>query len=411
MITRDDESYARLLSAMASLSGLFSDNTSPYIDSRFVERLFAATTGGLDLGREDCSFDVLLDGRIGVGIKTFLGGMGNSKTEKVAEFTALARKGLFNVRDKRKLVERVTESRNSRILSDVAEYGIDLDNCIYHCLIRLPNAALVHEEPYRLIDIANIRPTNSHGVGISEWGEISSGVHFTDGRSRYTFNISKNVLFKRFEFDRHQPLIPLSIHQNPLDILLKIVAEGSKPKTLAVAVDFGRSNGATDVLIAGVDYVVLPLYSVRNGEVAEKSGINQWNAGGRARTFGEAYVSIPAEIHRRFPGFFPNRDTHFGLSLPNSNVVHQAKVCQDGGKALMTDPNFELGRWLIGVIDPSIPAKDFNGPVKGRQPFEYSDLVAIGKDSVRITKVQGELGSSYRAEFAPLGSYRDFIET
>ena len=77
----------------------------------------------------------------------------------------------------------------------------------------------------------------------------------------------------------------------------------------------------------------------------------------------------------------------------------------------MTDPNFELGRWLIGVIDPSIPAKDFNGPVKGRQPFEYSDLVAIGKDSVRITKVQGELGSSYRAEFAPLGSYRDFIET
>ena len=411
MIARDDKNYARLLSAMASLSGLFSNNISPYIDSRFVERLFAATTGGLDLGREDCSFDVLLDGSVGVGIKTFLGGNGNSKTEKVGEFTALARKGHFNILDKKKLVERVAESRNARIMSDVAEYGIDLDKCVYHCLIRFPSAALVHEEPYRLIDASNLRPTNSHGVEVKEWGDVANGVHFTDGISKYTFNISKNVLFKRFEFDRNKPCIPLSIHKNPLDILLQLGNGDSTGKALAVEVDLGRAVTTIDSLIAGTDYVVLPLYSLRSGEVAEKSGINQWNAGGRARTFGEAYISIPAEIHRRFPEFFPDRDTHFGLCLPNSNQVHQAKVCQDGGKALMTDPNFELGRWLIGVIDPSIPAEDFNGPVKGHQPFQYSDLLAIGKDSVRVSKDQDDRGYVYRAEFAPLGSYPDFIET
>jgi hypothetical protein len=77
----------------------------------------------------------------------------------------------------------------------------------------------------------------------------------------------------------------------------------------------------------------------------------------------------------------------------------------------MTDPNCELGRWLIGVIDPSIPAEDFNGPVKGHQPFQYSDLLAIGKDSVRVSKDQYDRGYVYRAEFAPLGSYPDFIET
>ena len=59
MIVRDEERYATLLRLVGSLSRLFSDNDSPYIDSRFAERLFVQTTGARDLGRMDISFDAV----------------------------------------------------------------------------------------------------------------------------------------------------------------------------------------------------------------------------------------------------------------------------------------------------------------------------------------------------------------
>ena len=36
----------------------------------------------------------------------------------------------------------------------------------------------------------------------------------------------------------------------------------------------------------------------------EKSGLNQWNAGGRVRKYGEVYIPIPAEIRKLKIGFF-----------------------------------------------------------------------------------------------------------
>jgi hypothetical protein len=77
----------------------------------------------------------------------------------------------------------------------------------------------------------------------------------------------------------------------------------------------------------------------------------------------------------------------------------------------MTDPNFVLGQWLISVIDPTIPKSAFNKPVTKRQPLTYGDLRAIGKDAIRVsrTEVRGE--TMYRAEFAALGSYEDFIDS
>ena len=38
--------------------------------------------------------------------------------------------------------------------------------------------------------------------------------------------------------------------------------------------------------------------------VFEKSGLNQWNAGGRPRHSDEVYIPIPSEIHKNFQGFF-----------------------------------------------------------------------------------------------------------
>ena len=71
--------YVELLKAVASMSRLYSDNTVPYVDSRFVERLFIEATGAKDLSRDDKSFDALLQPNIGVGVKTFLAPNGQAK--------------------------------------------------------------------------------------------------------------------------------------------------------------------------------------------------------------------------------------------------------------------------------------------------------------------------------------------
>lgn len=411
MIIRDKDRYAELLKAMAAMSGLFSDNESPYIDSRFVERIYAHTTGGSDIGRADCSFDVSFDSGEGVGIKTFLAGAADSKIEKIAEFNTLARLGEFKVRDKEELVTRIASARNRRVLSDSVEFGIDLDASLYHCLVRFPQGGCVHEEPYSIIDLKKLRPTKSNGTKLRSWSDLGSKIYFSDGISQYGFNLSKSVLYKRFSFDRRREAIELPIDPNPLDLLLGRDRATGSARPSRIVTDRWDDEKAGAILKPGVDYVVLPLYSSRTGKVPAASGINQWNAGGRSRKFGEAYVSIPSVIHQFCEGFFPPRDTPFGLLLPNLKEVRSAKVCQDGGKALMTDPNFVLGQWLISVIDPSIPKSAFNKPVKDRPPFTYGDLRAIGKDSIRVSRDEEKGAIVYRAEFAPLGSYEDFIDS
>lgn len=132
-------------------------------------------------------------------------------------------------------------------------------------------------------------------------------------------------------------------------------------------------------------YAVLPLYSIKSGlkYVPEKSGLNQWLAGGRTRAPGEVYIPIPSEVHRLASTFFPDRNQAFELELPSGQVT-TGKVCQEGGKALMTAPNFHLSTWLFLLIDGSLSASVER--YSKRIPYTYEDLVAIGFDSVRVEK-------------------------
>ena len=103
------------------------------------------------------------------------------------------------------------------------------------------------------------------------------------------------------------------------------------------------------VVARSYPYVLLPLFSTRKKDektVPESSGINQWSAKGRPRHYNEVYIPIPKKIHSDYPDFFPDRDTPFKLHLPNGKTI-EAKVCQDGGKALMSNPNKDLGEWLL----------------------------------------------------------------
>lgn len=412
--TVDIERYSRLLQAVASMSRLYSDNTIPYVDSRFVEKLFVETTGAKDLSRSDKSFDALLSPDIGVGIKTFLSASGNSKREKVAEFTSFANNGEFEGLLPEELALKAASFRNNRVLSDANELAIAMEKSIYHCLVRTGSGAIVHEEPYTLVDLTNLKPTDRSGNILKKWQAIGKGVFFTDGVSNYNFNGSKNVLFKEFKFDSGAGIIELPIFADIFDRITKWF-DGGMPQAIKVSDDSGKdllTLDSPDYGTPGIDFVVLPLYSVRTGlkEVAQKSGINQWNAGGRIRKFGEAYIPIPIEVHRRCPGFFPARDTKFPMLLPNSVTAVPGKVCQESGKALMSDPNTVLGNWIMKVLRPSLKDSDFlRAPNSTDKPFVFSDLLALGKDSVIVRKTIDKSIPNFSLEFAPLGSYEDFV--
>lgn len=425
MIVRDIERYSVLLRLVGSLSGLFSDNDSPYVDSRFIERLYVETTGARDLGRKDISFDAVL-GDIGVGVKTFLSGTGNSKREKVAEFTAYARDGRFVGLSKENLVREVVTARNSRVISDANEIGIDLSKSLYHCLIRVPGGAIVHEEPYGTIDENSLSPTTATGLIVESWDEMGSGIYFTDGLNNYSYSTAKNVLMKQFVFDREKNFIPIEILSDPLsELTVRLGNTALETSSISSSLTPSRSNeilartdssvalfkSQVEELVPGIDFVYLPLYSFKGGEfvVPEKSGINQWNAGGRERKLGEAYVPIPKLIHRLFPDFFPARDEPFEMQIPNKPEMVAAKVCQDGSKALMTNPNYLLGSWLIGVMRPMTQSWQFEESSEGFAPITYEDLFRIQKDSVRILKQRVDGVEKFAIEFSPLGSFEDFI--
>ena len=410
----DYEKYVELLQAVASMSRLFSDNTVPYVHSRFVERLFIQATGAKDLSRLNKSFDALIAPDIGVGVKTFLSVSGNSKREKVAEFPRFAQDGEFLGLTPHQLALKVSGFRNNRVLSDANELSIDINKSIYHCLVRTKTGAVIHEEPYRIVDISNIKPTDKHGKLISKWSKRTRGVFFTDGKSNYNYNTSKNVLIKQFKFAAKPAIIDLAIFDDIFDRVLAWF-EVNKQSGFKISSDEGKQLLVVEDPVQmkpGVDFVVLPLYSTRGEEknVAPKSGINQWNAAGRIRKFGEAYIPIPSEVHRLCPKFFPDRDQKFDIILPNSSTPVQSKVCQEGRKALMSDPNSTLGHWIMKVLRPSLSDSDFECPTSSKdKPFTYKDLVSISKDAVIVKKSKDKSKPLYSLEFAPLDSYEDFI--
>ena len=143
--------------------------------------------------------------------------------------------------------------------------------------------------------------------------------------------------------------------------------------------------------------VYLPLYSERGDRhIPEKSGLNQWNAGGRSRNEKEVYIPIPLWIHREYENFFPPKDTPFELKLPNGEII-SAKVCQQGGKALMSNPNSKLGEWLLDEVLK----------VNSGELVTMEMLDEMGIDSVEVRKVNDTF---FEIDFKETGTYDDFRE-
>jgi hypothetical protein len=147
----------------------------------------------------------------------------------------------------------------------------------------------------------------------------------------------------------------------------------------------------------------LPLYSIKNNEkyVAKKSGLNQWNASGRNRHANELYIPYQKKDRDRNESFFPPRNTSFKLHLPDGREI-SAKVCQTAdknnsniGKAIMSNPNKELGKWLLRDVFE----------LEENTLVTYEMLEKFGIDSVVFTKNDN---LDYSIDFAEIGTYEEF---
>lgn len=362
-----------MLQLMASISRLFSESATPYLDYRLAENLFCKYFNAQNDARSCTAYDARLS-HLGIGIKTF-GLKNGSSMEKIAEFNKLKPRldGLAGI----DLARQIAHFRNERMA--FANNTYDVVETQYHIVGRQEGMLRVFNTPYELVDTERI----------CDVSDTEASISFNDGRNEYSFNKSKSVLQKRFYLPKDYVEVPVNILEEPLELLALLLKEQSE------AVRIHRAE------VKGYDYVILPLYSNRGGvkNVPEKSGLNQWNAGGRKRDANEVYIPIPKDIHHMCPNFFPDKDTPFELQLPDGQIL-SAKLCQAGSKALMSNPNSALGEWILRKV-----LRKAEGDL-----VTMEDLDTYGIDSVKVisTHTTNAIGERvYKIVFSD-GDYEDY---
>jgi hypothetical protein len=286
------EKYTKLLLGISQVSKMFSKNPKPYLPYRAAENIFCTCFSAKDVSRKDQSVDAVKEIN-GIGIKTFLSN-GVTKHEKIAEFDD-PKKYHFNYKSPSELARQVASYRNRRLENTIKTY--QLKQTLYHYLVRDIGKILICECPMLPIDEKSIElapATSQHHI-----------VRFNDKFFAYYFHLTKHTLYQAFITNK-----PLEIVTVPLKTDDKLLIETIKELT-------GQKEGLEASFLETKEYVILPLYSTKLGEVPQKSGLNQWNAGGRSRDLDEVYIPIPSIVHKTKPRFFPPRNKKFILKTPN----------------------------------------------------------------------------------------------
>lgn len=383
------EEYIKYLKVFGALSGLFKDNKTgphaqkPYLYYRNHEQLYAKVFNVEDLTRKDSAFDAIAtldDQRIGIGLKTWIHTR-DYTYQKVAEFNKVAPQELAPLikdKDNEQLIRKVSELRNERVKLDQRQYDTNYD--LYHNITRDDNVMNVVESSYDLIQLDSLTLTSRKGGTFD----------FTDSLNNYKFYSSKSVLLKEFNAstDRVIEKIPILSFDDPFELLRMIELPTREQEKI-------------------YDVIYLPLYSDSSMRVAEKSGLNAWNAASKNKGSGilrpdfEAYIPIPVWIHKIMPNFFGfdaldreerNAASSFTLHAPDGRQI-EATVTQDNGKSFQTNPQSALGKWVV---------HDVLG-LQARELLTMERLMKLGVDSVKIIKLndknfQIELAETYAFE-------------
>lgn len=372
---KEKNEYIDFLKVFGALSGLFKDNQAgtnankPYLYYRNHEQLFARVFNVQDLTRKDSAFDALgysLDHNIGIGLKTWIHTR-DLTFQKVAEFNKLAPTEINPIIENgspEEVIEKVAQLRNDRIMLDKRLYNTQKD--IYHCITRDD-------------DVMNIVETNYDLVQLDALGLIGKTDGktwtFTDGLHNYKYYRSKSVLLEEFD-------------ASPKEIITKIpILQFSDPFSLIRMIQLPEESFKS----SNKDVIYLPIYSDLSFDVERQSAFNMSLGASKSkgsnipRPAYEVYIPVPKWIHHVFYQFFGvdpfNSDAikaseGFWLHFPDGRKV-KARNTQENGKSLQTNPQSELGKWIL---------KD----VLGLAPYEIltmKRLNELGVDSLKITKI------------------------
>lgn len=355
--------YMEALQAVAALSSLFSESHIPLLNYRTVELQYTEVFSASNLARSDVAIDAKI-GIHGVGLKTFICSDDKSSYQKIAEFNH-SRETYLNLSDLQTVLQ-ISSLRNKRL--EFAKNTYDVEELVYHCVIRSTDTLSIFEEVMHYINIENVNVIKKSG----------NQIYFSDDQENYKFDLSKSTLYKYFTPKNIFISGKVIILNNPINIIKSIVP-------------------TSNIQINNKDILVLPLYShKRNGEkfVPERSGLNQWNANGRSRHSNEVYLPYPANLRVLKEGFFPNRTTRFNVVLPDGKIISM-KVCQADGKAIMSNPNKDLGEWLLRKV-----LHLCEGTI-----VTYELLIELGIDSVEFEKKE----NYYILNFKELDTYEKFL--
>jgi len=364
------QTYKELLKATGMISKINSDDEVPLLYFKTAELIFCRAFEADNISKSDISADAK-KGNVGIGVKTFKENNGKN-FEKIAEFNKSRSSYKKYEKKPENLIRRIGELRNERIRATKEIIGVE--KIFYHCVTRKARQFLIFEEEMDCIDIKKIKVKHNN--------KYENVIDFDDGLSEYKFNITKSTLFKKF------------ITKNPIEIEMQVLEQPFE-KLLS----FYQDNKDLLKRSQGKPSVILPLFSVQGGKnVPKKSGLNHGFADDRKRKRNnkEAYIPIPAWIHKKFPNFFPDKDVSFKLELPNGNILN-AKACQALRKALMSNPNTDLGIWLINDV--------LN--IEEGKPATLEILEEIGIDSVEVTR---QSSGRYKIDFKDIGSYENFLK-
>ena len=366
--------YVQMLQMMGSLSNLFSESPKPFLVSRATENIFCRCLNAENLSRGDITADAK-KGSVGIGIKTWV----DSNSQKIAEFDSL--KSQYQSDDDETMIRKIAQYRNDRI--DFTMRLHNLNDLIYHYTVRDIGEIQIYECPLVPIDIEHIRNVKRKRNSIS----------FDDRQNEYSFSISKSTLYKKFYPIEPLKIIPVSIIDDPYTFLAEKMGYITEIQHSIPPV---KSNETL------LETAILPLYSENGSKgkyVPPKNNLNMRFAGGRPRNVYEIGLPIPAEFRHTHQHFFPGRDISFRLMLPDGTYL-SAKQCQEDGKSLMSNPNSDLGEWLINKVLKINP----------EEVITYEMLIKFGIDSVEIHKIYNNETKEtyYKIDFALVGSYENY---
>ena len=290
---------------------------------------------------------------------------------------------------------------------------------LYHIVKRVSGAMCIYETAFEPIDIPNIKLDLKRGN--------DNSIYFSDGKHTYHFSLSKNTLYMNFDDMEELDRFSVEIIADPYEVLsallLKDIGAGTEKTTEVSNKPTVTAKDVAELVYTSIpkkNQLCLRLYATKSDGtkyVPDKSGLNQWNAGGRARNANEVYIPYLADDRARSEGFFPPRDKPFDLMLPNGEWI-SAKVCQGAyprlpdeeynllskkekeiedkrrqtGKSIMSNPNLKLGEWLLRDVFE----------LKPRTLVTYEMLKIFNIDSVMFTKLSD---NKFTVDFCTLGTY------